>query len=116
MTDPTAPPVLFAHYHRCVLTLEKGMVKRVFPRGAVHAYQVACPWCGFLTMHFGGAEFFTEEGETTSWGPKIPGGPALAFVHPKLVATTEALVCPACRVGSRVVAGRWERGDLPSAE
>lgn len=113
MTPPPTLPLAFAHPLRCVRKLAPGECKRMFGTGPLHAYYVACPWCGFTALHLQSEAGFVEDGATESSSPKVPGGPALAFKHPKLVSAREVLRCPACRVGARLAGGRWERVKLP---
>lgn len=111
MTTPAPSPVLFAHPQRCVRTIERGMVKRVFLRGPLHAYQLACPFCGFAAMHLREAGGFVEDGEAESSGPTKPGGPVVAFRHVRLVGSGP-LECPACRRSAQVVDGVWVNRSL----
>lgn len=73
----------------------------------MHAYYVACPWCGFMTLHLQSEAGFAEDGEAESRGSARPGGPEVAFRHPRLVRAREELVCPACRKGARLIDGQW---------
>lgn len=114
MTPPTPPaslPVAFAHPQRCVRKLARGEVKRLFGAGALHGYYVACPWCGFTALWLQGEADFAEDGTAESSSPKVTGGPALAFRHPRLVSARAELRCPSCRVGARLEGGQWARAE-----
>lgn len=85
----------------------------MFARGPLHGYYVACPGCGFTTLHFQDAGRFVEDGETDGRGAVKSGGLEVAFRHPRLVGSEE-LRCPACRRAVRVEGGRWVSADVGS--
>jgi hypothetical protein len=86
------------------------MVKRLFLRGPLHAYQLGCPWCGFRTLVLQGEGRFTEDGEGETVGAVKPDGPEVRFRYVRLVGSA-VLMCVACRVPARVVDGVWVAVD-----
>lgn len=91
-----APPT------RCRRTLQKGMAIRMMARGPLHGYTIACPGCGFTTLHMTSEGVFTESAEWTKRPGPLADGKMVDVAQPATVSMS-GLSCIACRRGIVVV-------------
>lgn len=87
-----APPT------RCTRAFPKGMVKRMLHRGPLHGYVIACPNCGFTTLHMTSEGTFTESAEWTKRPGPLADGKMVDVMQPVSVSMA-GLSCVACRHG-----------------
>lgn len=105
-------PLSYAHPLRCVRTLEPGMVKRAFGvTGPLHAYYVACPWCGFTSLLMQAEVGFEEGPMVEAMGPPKVGAMPQPFRHFGLVRARESIACGACRRRACIRDGGWSACD-----
>lgn len=110
---PVALPLTFAHPNRCIRTVDRGAVKRIFARGPnLVGYQVCCPACGFQGSYLHDEAGFAEGPWVVDHGAPAQGQEPRPFQRVATLEMARAVTCFGCRGMLRIIAGEV-RVDAP---